>query len=171
MRKCMVALTVLMILVSSVAASAESFEKEYVPEAGEGWLICTIHHERQEFKYKDSVKSMTGVLHHFVSERYTLSFSLDKKIKVGEPMKLNAINLIEIISSEPSTAGYYASKKSRGTDVESEVLLMDPAQPEILQGTFSVVVPKGDRWVGDLRPGILDAIELEDGEFCFYPAL
>lgn len=100
MRKCMVALAVLMILVSSVAASADSSEKEYEPEAGEGWLICTIHHERQEFKYKDSVKSMTGVLHHFVSEQYTLSFSLDKKIKAGEPMKLNAINLIEIISSE-----------------------------------------------------------------------
>ena len=39
MRKCMVALAVLMILVSSVAASADSFEKEYEPEAGEGWLI------------------------------------------------------------------------------------------------------------------------------------
>ena len=150
---------------------ADSSAKNFEPGRGEGWLTCVINDTVQEFEYINSVKSMTNILHTFESKHYTLSFSLDKKNKIGEMMSLNAINSIEIVSSEEATVGYYATKKSRSVDVESEVVLDEPARPEIIQGRFSVIVPKGDRWVGDLRPGILDMLEIEDGEFCFFPDL
>ena len=35
------------------------------------------------------------------------------------------------------------------------------------QGTFSVTVNSADRWLGDMKPGIIAELELENGEFCF----
>lgn len=172
MKKCLTTLFFTIIIIfKTMTVFAENPEKNYEPDRGEGWLTCVINDTVQEFEYINSVKSMTNVQHNFNSEDYTLSFSLDKKIKIGETMSLNAINSIELVSSEVSTVGYYASKKSRSVDVVSEVLLTEPTDPGIIQGQFSVVITKGDRWVGDLRPGILDTLELKDGEFCFFPDL
>lgn len=37
----------------------------------------------------------------------------------------------------------------------------------IWQGTFSVTVLSADRWLGDMKPGIIAELEFENGEFCF----
>lgn len=170
MKKLVVILVALFLFISPVNSIAVEDNYDYEPEAGEGWLTCTINDETVKFNYVGSVKSMADTTHQFNSDKYTLSLVFNKDLEIGKMMSLNAIKSIELISSVEATAGYYATKKTRNKDVESEVLLEEAKIDEIIQGTFSVVVTPADRWVGDLRPGILPSLPLKDGEFCFYPA-
>ena len=172
MKKIVFLFTVLILIASFSAVIAEATEipRNYDVSEGEGWLICTILGEEVTFKYDDSAKNMTDTVHNFSSDEYKLRIVFSK-LEIGVKMEVNAIKSIELVSSATATSGYYATKKSRTTDVVSEVLLEKPLEPEIIQGTFSAVITTADRWVGDLRPGIIAELPLEDGEFCFYPEM
>lgn len=159
---------ILLVSLSSVCAEETKTPPNYDVAEGEGWLICTIQGEEVTFKYDNSTRNMTDTVHNFSSDEYKLRIVFSK-LEIGVKMEENAIKSIELVSSANATSGYYAIKKSRTTDVISEVLLEEPVKPEIIQGKFSAVITPADRWVGDLRPGIIAELALEDGEFCFYP--
>ncbi len=168
MRKFTCLLLVLMLFITpmALAEGEKKVERNYDPAPGEGWLYCTIYDELIEFKYVTSVKSMADTTHSFESEKYTLNLVFNKDLKVGEEMEENGLKSIEVVSSETKTAGYYAVKKSTSKNVESKVLL-EKEEEGLKQGTFHAMIHPADRWVGDLRPGIIEDLPLEEGEFCF----
>lgn len=169
MKKGLIILLLLLVLISVRSVYAEKeVKRNYDVAEGEGWLVCTINDEEVEFKYVGSVKSMTDTVHNFESDHYTLRIIFNK-LEIGVPVELNALKSMEMVSTVTATSGYYATKKSRTSDVDSYVLLEKPLKEGILQGGFHAVITAGDRWVGDLRPGIIAKLPLEDGEFCFYP--
>ena len=79
----------------------------------------------------------------------------------------NSINSIEVQSHVDTTSGYYFSKKSGDVSVNSEVTMEKVDEDGLWQGTFSVTVLSADRWLGDMKPGIIAELEFENGEFCF----
>lgn len=150
-------------------AAEEAVERNYSPEAGTGWLSVKINDTVVEFEYTGTQKGMTGEVHSFEADEFTMLIMLNKKLEIGTEMETNAITQIEIMSEETSSDGYYFTKKSSGTDVASKVLLVEATSEDITQGTFEVTVLTADRYVGDNRPGILPQLDLTEGEFCFYP--
>ena len=66
-----------------------------------------------------------------------------------------------------NTSGYYFSKKSPSAAVDSEVTLQQGGENGIWQATFRVTVNSADRWLGDMKPGLISELPLENGEFCF----
>ena len=147
----------------------ETVERNYSPEEGTGWLSVKINDEVVEFEYTGTQKGMTGSVHSFEADRFSMLLMFNKKLEIGTEMETNAVTQIEIMSSQTDSSGYYFSKKSSSTDVTSKVLLAEATSEEITQGTFEVVVLTADRYVGDTRPGILPQLDLTEGEFCFYP--
>ena len=145
---------------------AEAADRNYDPEEGTGWLVAKINDKEVEFEYENMTKGMTGTTYNFEAEEFSLSIVLNKDLKVGEEMDKNAITQIEVVSSETASVGYYFSKKSTGNDVDSKVTL-EKNEDGLMQGEFSVVVLKADRYVGDNKPGILPELDFTDGEFCF----
>ena len=150
-------------------AAEETVERNYSPEEGTGWLSVKINDEVVEFEYTGTQKGMTGSVHSFEADRFSMLLMFNKKLEIGTEMETNAVTQIEIMSSQTDSSGYYFSKKSSSTDVTSKVLLAEATSEEITQGTFEVVVLTADRYVGDTRPGILPQLDLTEGEFCFYP--
>ncbi|MDO4547784.1 MAG: hypothetical protein Q4D04_06800 [Clostridia bacterium] len=160
-------LITVMMLTGSVVFAEEATQRNYAPESGSGWLVAEIYGEPVELAYTGSTKSMTGTSHAFESEDYSISIAFDRKIEVGVTMGENSVNQIELISSYTPTEGYYFTKKSSSVSVDSEVLLEKMGEDGIWQGTFRVTVNPGDRWVGDMRPGIIAGLDIENAEFCF----
>ncbi len=79
----------------------------------------------------------------------------------------NSINSIEILSHVTETSGCYFTKKSSRNNVDSEVTLEKMDEDGLWQGTFRVTATAADRWLGDMKPGIIAELKLENGEFCF----
>ena len=155
--------------VEAAEETEEAVERNYSPEAGTGWLSVKINEDIVEFEYTGTQKGMTGEVHSFEAEKFSMLLMFNKKLEIGTEMETNAITQIEIMSSESSSNGYYFTKKSSSADVASKVLLAEAASEDITQGTFEVVVLTAERYVGDNKPGILPQLDLTEGEFCFYP--
>lgn len=161
-------LALLLLMTTGVLACAEDVH-DMEPETGAGWLHCTIQGQQVEFTYTGSTKSMSTLTHSFASDLYTMNIVFNKKLEVGTAMTVNAIQSLELISSDNATAGYYQVKKSTSQDVDSEVLLEQPAKEGCIQGTFRIMIHPIERYVGDVRPGMIQDLELTDGSFCFHP--
>lgn len=73
----------------------------------------------------------------------------------------NSINSIEVQSHVTATSGYYFTKKSGDAAVNSEVTMEKIDEDGIWQGTFSVTVLSADRWLGDMKPGIIASSSLK----------
>lgn len=145
----------------------EASERNYDPEEGTGWLVAKINDKEVEFEYESKTSGMTGTTYNFEAEDFTLSFVLNKALEVGTEMDENAITQIEVVSSDAASVGYYFSKKSTGSNVDSKVTLGEKSEDGLLKGEFSVKVLTADRYVGDNKPGILPELDFTDGEFCF----
>ena len=173
----MLALTTMMLGTTAFAAEtelpeaqeteAEASERNYGPEEGTGWLVAKINDKEVEFEYESKTSGMTGTTYSFEAEDFTLSFVLNKALEVGTEMDENAITQIEVVSSDAASVGYYFSKKSTGSNVDSKVTLGEKSEDGLLKGEFSVKVLTADRYVGDNKPGILPELDFTDGEFCF----
>ncbi len=173
----MLALTTMMLGTTAFAAEtelpeaqeteAEASERNYDPEEGTGWLVAKINDKEVEFEYESKTSGMTGTTYSFEAEDFTLSFVLNKALEVGTEMDENAITQIEVVSSDAASVGYYFSKKSTGSNVDSKVTLGEKSEDGLLKGEFSVKVLTADRYVGDNKPGILPELDFTDGEFCF----
>lgn len=166
-----IALIVVIALLSVIMITAladETNSELNPPEAGSGSLIVDIMGETILFNYVDTAMAMTGKTYNFAAEMYTLSFMLDKSLKIGEVMEENSIRQIELISHESTSAGYYFTKKSSAQNVQSKVLLEEKNDDGLMKGTFEVVVTPADRWVGDMRPGMISELKLENGLFWFH---
>lgn len=152
---------------AAVEAEETKEDRNYNPESGTGWLCAEINGEPVELEFKSCTKGMTGTTYSFESKEYTMAIVFNKALKVDEEMEGNAITQIEVISSVSSSAGYYFSKKTSKTDVESTVKLVQKTDEGLLQGEFSATVLTAERYVGDSKPGILPELEITAGEFCF----
>lgn len=162
-------LTGTMVIAEETPDTEVTAERNYSPEAGTGWLAVKINDELVEFEYTGTQKGMTGEVHSFEAESFSMLLMLNKKLELGTEMETNAITQIEIMSDDASSSGYYFTKKTSSSDVTSKVLLAEATSEDITQGTFEVTVLTADRYVGDNKPGILPQLELTEGEFCFYP--
>lgn len=157
---------VIALLMLACGAIAED-ARDTSPEPGTGWLDVEIHGAPVSFVYTGHAAGMTGDTYSFESDAYTLSIMFDKKLEVGVAASENAVQQIELISHDEATSGYYFTKKSSSAAVDSEVLLEQKTDEGLYQGTFKVTVHPGDRWVGDMRPGIIEDLVLDNGAFCF----
>lgn len=166
MKKLLMLVLALMLCMACALAEAP-VERNYAPEAGTGWLYCTINDEVIEFTYTGFTKSMADVTYSFASDKYTMNVIFNKKLEVGVEMTVNAVKSLELISSDGATAGYYLVKKSTSKDVDSDVLLTKN-EDGLMAGTFRVMVHPIERFVGDMRPGMIQDLELSAGEFCFH---
>lgn len=142
-------------------------EPDYAPESGTGWMKVDIYDEPQELSFKGISKGMSGEVFIFENETYTVSIVLDKKLEVGVTGGENSIKQIEVYSHATNTSGYYFTKKSSSASVDSEVTLQKKAEDGVWQGNFRVTVLTADRWLGDMKPGLIAELPLENGEFCF----
>lgn len=159
-------LTTVMLL--GVSAFAEKNEKRnYEPEAGQGWMTVNIYGEPVELEFAEASKGLSGTTYIFQSEQYRVSIVFDRKLEVGKEMGENAINSIEVLSYTDATSGYYFTKKSKETPVDCEVMLEKKEDNGLWQGTFRVMVHTADRWLGDMKPGLIEDLAFENGEFCF----
>ena len=149
------------------AGSEETEERNYAPESGTGWLAAKINDNPVELEFTGESKGMTGTIYSFESEDYTVNIMLNKSLKAGEAMEENAVSQIEVLSREKSSVGYYFTKKSSGTDVESTAALAETDREDLVQAEFTVTVPAAERYVGDFKPGILPELVFTEGEFCF----
>ncbi|MEF9974382.1 MAG: hypothetical protein RR893_10710 [Clostridia bacterium] len=169
MRKVMALLLMLVLMTGSVALAAPvQTEKNYAPEAGTGWLTGKIGTHDLTFAYTDCVSGIGGEhTYTFDCEEGTLRIKFNKKLEVGVEMAENALKSAEFNSNMGDSRGYYAVSKSTKVDVNCKVLLEKKTEDGLYQGTFTVVIPSCDRTIGDTRPGSLESITLETGEFCF----
>lgn len=166
MKKAEIVLISIMMLLMWSSAVADSSGTEPVVEKQE--LRVEIQGKEEIFAYAGSTPGMSGTVYNFNSKEYSLSFIFNKKIKTGEEMNRNAFQQIEVISSNPATAGYYFVKKTIGKDNESK-LLLEVQEKAKLKGEFSFIIHPADRWVGDLRPGMIENLEFKNGSFDFVP--
>lgn len=146
---------------------AEAHVRDYEPAAGTGWMVVEIYGETIEMEYTGFTKGMTGTTYSFAGGGYTLSIMFDSKLKEGETGGENSVKQLEIVSSLSATSGYYFVKKATGKAVDSEVTLVKKDHEGLWQGTFRVMAHPGDRYLGDSKPGIIEDLLLENGEFCF----
>lgn len=167
MKKFAVLFITVMMLFSISAWAQETTERNYAPEAGTGWMTVDIHGEPVELEFTEASKGLSGTTYVFESKAYRVSIVFDRQIKAGEAMGENAINSIEIVSHTASTSGYYFTKKTKDVPVDCEVMLEKKAEDGIWQGTFRVMAHTADRWLGDMKPGLIADLALENGEFCF----
>ena len=175
--KKIIALLMALMMLCGVAALAEEaatteeavveVERNYAPESGTGWMSVDIHGVHEELTYVESVRSLSGATYIFENEDYRVSIVFDRKLEAGVTMGENSINSIEVQSHVDTTSGYYFSKKSGDVSVNSEVTMEKVDEDGLWQGTFSVTVLSADRWLGDMKPGIIAELEFENGEFCF----
>ena len=142
-------------------------DRNYAPESGTGWMSVDIHGEHEELTYVESVRSLSGTTYIFENDDYRVSIVFDRNLEVGVTMGENSINSIEVQSQVSATSGYYFTKKSGDVAVSSEVTMEKMDEDGIWQGAFSVTVLSADRWLGDMKPGIIAELEFENGEFCF----
>lgn len=142
--------------------AAEGAENE------KGWLTVDINGEPEEFELQFVTVGLTGKTYHFESDGFTMSIVFDQDLAVGETMGTNSIYQIDLLSSEEDSSGYYFSKKTVTADVDSEVTLSQKTDDGLLEGTFRVTVPTAERYVGDARPGMLEQLTLENGEFSLH---
>ena len=163
----LLAIAMLCGLAAFAEEAATDTERNYAPESGTGWMLVDIHGQTEELAYVESVRSLTGATYVFENDDYRVSIVLDRDLEAGVTMGENSINSIEIQSHLDSTSGYYFSKKSSSDVVNSEVTMEKIDEDGLWQGTFSVTVNSADRWLGDMKPGIIAELELENGEFCF----
>ncbi len=159
--------TLLAIVLCLFTAFACAEEANYAPESGTGWMKVDIYGEPQELAFKEISKGMGGETIIFENENYSISFVLEKKLEVGVTAGENSIKQIEVFSHVTNTSGYYFSKKSPSAAVDSEVTLQQGGENGIWQATFRVTVNSADRWLGDMKPGLISELPLENGEFCF----
>ena len=150
------------------ATKVETEVRDYNPEQGTGWMTAKVNDTSANLEYTGSTKGMTGTMYSFEGDGFEVNLMFNKKLEAGEEMDENAIIQIEVISSNHDSIGYYFTKKSSKTKVESNVLLSKEAPEGIMQGEFSVTVPSADRYVGDNKPGILEKLEFTEGEFGFF---
>lgn len=164
--KKLAALLLTMMLLFTAAAFAEK-ERNYEPEAGTGWMTVDIHGEPVELEFVEASKGLSGNTYVFQSEEYRVSIVFDRKIEAGKEMGENAINSIEVLSYTGQTAGYYFTKKSKDASVDCSVMMEKKAEDGLWQGTFRVMAHTADRWLGDMKPGLIQDLAFENGEFCF----
>lgn len=171
MKKIIALLLAIMMLCGITAfaeeAAVDEADRNYAPESGTGWMSVDIHGEHEELTYVESVRSLSGSTYIFENDDYRVSIVFDRDLEVGVTMGENSINSIEVQSHVTATSGYYFTKKSGDAAVNSEVTMEKIDEDGIWQGTFSVTVLSADRWLGDMKPGIIAELELENGEFCF----
>lgn len=167
MKRIMALLLAVMFVCSFAAFAEETAERNYAPEAGTGWMAVEIHGKPEELAFVEGTKSLSGTTYVFENEDYRISIVFDRKLEVGVTAGENSINSIEILSHVTETSGYYFTKKSSGNNVDSEVTLEKMDEDGLWQGTFRVTATTADRWLGDMKPGIIAELKLENGEFCF----
>lgn len=163
MKKLCAIMAIVLCLLSAFACA----EADYAPESGTGWMKVDIYGELQELSFKEVAKGMSGDTFIFENDNYTVSIIFDKKLEVGVTGGENSVKQIEVYSRLTNTSGYYFSKKSPSVSVDSEVTLQKKAEDGVWQGTFRVTVLTADRWLGDMKPGLIAELPLENGEFCF----
>lgn len=149
------------------AGESAATERDLDPESGSGWLTATIDGAQRELEFVSATKGMTGTVYLFQGSGYSLSLLFDKKLDVDNEVEKNSINQAEVMSSTSESSGYYFVRKGAGKEVDGKAVLLQKTDDGLFQGEFSVNIPRGDRYVGDTKPGILEVLEITDGAFCF----